>query len=257
MVGTACMALGCAADSASNQLQVPIVVDGSGTHACTNNLGYTVTLSTARVAIEDVELTVEGEPHTAWHRRVSKFFVSTAYAHPGHEQGGAVLGELPGRWLFDFTRDDGAVLGLAELQAAQYSAGNFDFARADVFDGLSGDDALVGHTALLAGTATRGGHVIDFAASIDSPLDRQLVGAPFVAQVSAEQPPRAIGLRMSALDPLQGDCLFDDVDFAALRGVNGAVTMVDDAGDVAASEAYNTLRRTFQTHDHFDFTLRE
>ena len=58
--------------------------------------------------------------------------------------------------------------------------------------------------------------------------------------------------QLSPLDPLEMDTLFDGVDFAALdRDGDGRIQIAPDSSDEETVAAYNAIRRTFQTHDHF------
>jgi hypothetical protein len=106
--------------------------------------------------------------------------------------------------------------------------------------------------------------VVAFTVVIDSPLDREIVGAPFEVSVS-EDSTFEIGLRMLSRDPFEGDHLFDGIDFAQLDALDGAtdgaVVLVDPEtnGDVGPelADAYYQIRREFQTHDLFDAIVRE
>lgn len=236
--------------------QMPLVVDASGLTQCTTNLGYTVTLTEAQLMIEDVELMVGGEPHMlSWVERVSELLVPTAYAHPEHMLGGEVAGGLQARVMVDWLRAHGAELGVLDLQVDRFASANFRFARATAVDSVGNDEPLFGHTALLAGTATRDGRATAFTILIDSPLDRRLVGAPFQVDVLHDDP-RSIGFQLLTVDPSEGDTLFDDVDFAALDARDDQPMALHEAtDDVAVRDAYYAVRRSFQTHDHFRFDV--
>lgn len=149
-------------------------------------------------------------------------------------------------------------LGYAvELTEARAIVENFTFTRAGIEDGLGPDDPLLGHTALLRGTAVREGVRIEFVAILDSPEGQELVGAPFSFEVRAGRRER-LGVRLATRDPLEGDSLFDGIDFVVLdMDGDGSLVIAEAAGEPAVIEAYHRLRRTFQTHDHFDIQLRE
>jgi hypothetical protein len=233
-------------------VNLPVFVDASGIAPTETNLGYTVELTEARLAVEDIVFTIAGEAHASLWRRVSDFLIPTAHAHPGHFQGGDVTGELRGRFLVDWMGRAGAELGLGTLLVGKYKSANFTFTLATTADGLSAGDALLGHTAVLRGNATKGNVTTQFTFVIDSPDGRELVGAPFEFEVRESSQER-IGFRLLNRDPLEGDALFDDIDFAALDSDGDGALVVDPASTIPALiDAYNTLRRTFQTHDHFD-----
>lgn len=206
------------------------------------------------MVVEDVDLMFGGAPHTvSWMERVSDLLVPTAYAHPEHMLGGSVGGSLEGRFVIDWLRPERAELGFMNLEVRSFASANFHFARASEQDGFRASDALWGHTARLSGTAMREGDAIAFTITLDAPLDRQLIGAPFEVDV-IKNDPRRIGIQLLAVDPLEGDTLFDDVDFGALdaRSVE-QVALREDTNDAVALDAYYAVRRRFQTHDHFAF----
>lgn len=236
-------------------MALEVFTDASGVAPVVTDLGYEVELTEARLVIENLEFTIAGELHTSVLRRLSQALLPSAHAHPGHHQDGSVTGELRGRYVLDWTGGADAVLGTATLLAGDYKAANFTFERGAVTDGLTGNDSLVGHTAVLRGHASRNGETIDFVARIVSPVGRTLVGAPFELEVDAETDVR-LGLRLLVRDPFEDDTLFDGLDFSALASGGAELVLEGGASDPALEAAYNLLRRTFQTHDHFDVSIR-
>ncbi len=246
------------------RVELAVVVDGSGVEPITTDLGWSVALQEARVAIRDVRFTTAGEIHErapepgAW---LLGLLLPSAHAHPGHFQGGEIIGELPGEFVLDFVGQDRAELGIATLIVGEYTAANFVFRRADELDD---GDPLRGHTAYLAGTAEQDGALVEFRVTIDSPIDRELIGAPFTAEVG-EDSEFDLGLRLLTRDQQEFDTLFDGLDFAALDAADGAADGLVELRDpeldpdlpAALQDAYNELRRTLQTHDHFDVTTSE
>lgn len=243
----------CGDPSEAPRVQLPVVVDASGLTPLTTDLGYEVELTSVRLAINGIVFTIAGEVHTAslW-QTLSEAILPKAHAHPGHNQGGEVTGELPGELIVDWPADDGRELGVATLIAATYSASNFTFWRGSA-ENLDAEDPLVGHTAILSGTATKGGQATDFTIIVDSPIGRELVGAPFNATINANTT-GTLNLRFNAVDALEGDTVFDTIDFAALA-VDGSVVI--EPGVPEVEEAYNTFRRAFQTHDHYSIEHKE
>lgn len=253
------------------RVELPVLVDGSGLEAAATDLGWTIEFEQARVALADLYFTTAGEIHMGRQpglggqllSRLAGGFISTAHAHPGHFQGGEIIGELQGTFVVDFANEDGRELGLATLIVGDYEAVNFRLARASA-DEVDAADALLGHTALLSGTATGpGGEVVSFTVVIDSPEDREIIGVPFDATV-AEDSTFEIGLRMLSSDPFEADHLFDGIDFGQLDAVDGAADGVLMLIDPEATEvgpeltdAYYQVRREFQTHDLFDSIIRE
>ena len=246
---------GCGEATEPTRVELPVVIDASGIVPVDTDLGYRVELSKARIAIEDLVFTIAGEAHTAsfW-RQVSGFLVGTAHAHPGHYESGDITGELRGSFVLDWFGDAGAEIGLATLLPGAYKSANFTFSRGSTGD-LESDDLLVGHTAVFAGTATIGSDEVAFTIFVDSPEGRELVGAP--CEVSIDESSQGqLRLRFVTIDPLEQDTVLDGIDFVALDADgDGQVQIAPDDADM--EEAYNTFRRTFQTHDHFEVRYDE
>lgn len=246
---------GCGDPSEAPRVRLPVVVDAAGMAPVVTDLGYEVEVTSARIALSDLLFTVAGEVHTAsvW-QTISEAFVGSAHAHPGHYQGGEVTGEMLGDYVVEWSSEEGRQLGVATLIALRYSAANFTFGRGSA-EQLSAGDPLLGHTAILAGTATKGASTISFTIVVDSPEGRELVGAPFEADLGADAT-GTLAFRFNVLDPLEGDTLFDGVDFAGLD-TDADEQVVIEPDDAEFDEAYNVLRRQFQTHDHFSIHYLE
>ncbi len=208
----------------------------------------TIELAEVRMALETVEFTTEGEMHAragvlpALHELV----VPTAYAHPGHAAGGEVVGELVGRRVVDFLAE-GDVLGQATLLSADYSGANFTFAVAEPSDSLETDDPIIGHTFILAGTARKDDVEVEFIAYVDQDDDRAIIGLPLdftATEASTEQ----LGLRFDPVDMIEGETIFDGIDFVSLDDDRDG--FVELSAEVN-TEAWATLRRNLQAHDHY------
>ena len=239
------------------RLEVAITPDASGIETVVTDLGWTVTLTDARMAIADLAFSVAGETHTASAcEHILRWLAPSARAHPGHSQGGGITGELPGRFVVQWSPTPSQDLGTAVLLAGRYTSANFTFIRAGVGDGLATNDPLMGHTALFVGRATREAASIDFTAVVDAPEGRALIGAPFSSVISAATT-GSVGLRLLTRDPIEGDTLFDGIDFGTLPLTNDGRVVLAAPADTTSTgplvDAYNRLRRTFMTHDHIDF----
>lgn len=231
---------------------IPVVVDSTGIVPTTTDLGYVVELTRARTAIDTFEFTTDGEMHARRGVRhigdkLYDVVIPTAYAHPGHDAGGEVVGELTGRFVVDWTAD-GSVVGDATMLEAHYTGANFTFAQAGNGDAVALDDPLVGHTFDLAGTATIDGQTWTFEALVEQDTDRRVIGLPLDLVVEGDGDVR-LAVCMYTSDPREPDTIFDGIEFAAL----------DDDGDghvvlEPGTDAYNVLRRNLQVHDHYGVT---
>ncbi len=254
-IAAGALLLSCSEGKEAERVQVPVFTDGSGLVSATTDLGFDVELSEARVVAEDLQFAIAGEAHASLWRRLAGKLIPEAHAHPGHFQGGEVTGELPGHFVWRFAPGESFEVGLATLLTGTYHSANFGLGRAAEQD-VESRDPLFGHTALLSGRATRDDVSITFDIAIDSPEGRQLVGAPFEATIQPGSS-SALGVRLLTLDPLENDTLFDGIDFEALdTDGDGAVRMDEGATDAPTREAYNLIRRAFQTHDQFDVKLQ-
>jgi hypothetical protein len=244
-----CIALACSASQEATRVELPVVLDASKLAASTSDLGWTVELTAARLAVTDIQFTIQGEMHasgaTAW---VPRGILSRAWAHPGHEAGGDVTGELAGSFVLDWSGHAGMSLGTAEMLVGDYNGMNFTFRAADASDGLADDDPLLGHAAHFAGTASKDGVTITFTALLVS--NTRMIGAPFELEIT-DATRDTLGIQLLPTDPVESRSLFDGLDFAAL----------DDDGDgvveiVPGDEAHSTFRRTLQSHVHYDAVPR-
>lgn len=216
-VAVSCWASGCADAREPRRVELPVVVDPAGITPVQTDLGYRVELSRARLVLDRLELTIAGEASTAsiW-RTVRELVLPVAHAHPGHDERGDVTGELPGHFVLDLLEPD-ALIGVATLIVGAYRSGNFTFGRAEPADGLPDGDPLSGHSAMFVGVASKAGTNIEFSFVIDAPAGRELIGAPFEVEVT-ESSPAGLRFELLTLDPIEGDTLFDGIEFDGLAG---------------------------------------
>src|SRR5690606_25529179 len=244
--------LACSGPKEPVRVDVPVAVDATVVSRLTTDLDYEVDLTEARIMVRDLTFSIAGELHTAsLLRRSYEWLVPDALAHPGHYQGGDITGEMRGRFLLDWLPGEELELGEASLIVGQYRSANFIFSRAGEAE-LQENDPLRGHTALLRGTATKHEQTVSFLALIDSPKDRELVGIPFEFKLE-ETSNVVLHLQLKILSTLEGDTLFDGLNFLALdEDDDGEVEFTPENGSENLADAYNRLRRKLQTHDHFE-----
>ena len=237
------------------RVKLSVVVDDSELSPFTTDLGYEVELSDVRVVMKDLSFTVAGETHTAslW-RSIVEYSIPSALAHPGHEQGGEVTGELLGDFTVSWPSDAGRELGVATLIAGSYSALDFTFSSGSATQ-LSADDPLIGHTIALSGVAKRDAQETSFTMVFDAPEDRALIGAPFDVVISSKTE-SAIGLHFTAVNPRESGTIFDAVDFADLdRDSDGVVTISPET--IETEETYEMIRQEVFTHTYYSARLKD
>lgn len=225
------LAAACTESREAPTVRLPVATEGGGLAIATTDLGWTVTTTRVRFAARDLELTIRGEQHEA-----------TVF-HPGHAAGGEVTGELPGPFLLDFDGTERA-LGTATLLAGDYHGANLAFRAAAAADGLVAADPMMGHVFHLTGVASRAGVDHPFDAVIDLEADAVLIGAVFDATIT-EATTGTLRLAFLPVDPIEGDTIYDGLDFATLAAPDGTVAIRP------ASVAHNVLRRPLQTHDAY------
>ncbi|MDJ0762094.1 MAG: hypothetical protein QNJ97_03820 [Myxococcota bacterium] len=231
-------------------VMLPLTSRGTGLEPCITDLGWRVQVSTFRLAVRDFEFTIEGETHAKRWLPIKRLLVPEAMAHPGHDGGGDVTGELLGDFLLDLVGSNGQSLGNAALLEGDYHGANLAFRSAGLMDGLNSDDPIFGHTAYLAGTAQKNDLLLAFTAVIDVSPDTQMVGGLFNLKVR-EDTVATLVFEVLTTDPAEGDTLFDGIDFSAL----------DADGDGAASivpgqAAHNMLMKTLIRHDHYQIAVQ-
>lgn len=239
----------CSVPREAPHVVVPVVADSSGLEITTSNLGYEITLHAVDLAIRDLEFAIAGEAHSSLWKEISEVIVPTAWAHPGHHQGGDITGELLGSFELRFEPNKTESLGTARLLVGDYRSMNFFFGRGE-------GEVLDGHTGIMRGSARNEAGDVEFTVVVDSPEDRQLEGVPFEQRVK-EGAELVVGLRLLLQDSVDGTTLFDDVDFVLLDGdFDGLVHIEPGADDADTATAYNQIRRRFQTHNHFDVRIQ-
>jgi hypothetical protein len=233
------------------RVSLEVVSDGEHVTACENAEGWSVELSALRLAIRDLEFTIEGETHAGRTNRLLNMLAPRALAHPGHYAGGDVTGELKGNFVLDMLAEDHPRLGEAALLEGDYHGVNFYFRTAGEADGIEEGDPLLGHMAYLAGTATQGDRNIAFTATLDELSENtQMVGGPFELAVT-EDTGATLALGVYTVDPFENDTLFDGIDFGALDEDDDGVVDI-----VPGSEAHNILTKTLERHDHYGVSAR-
>lgn len=231
------------------RVRLDVVVDPGLAGPIANDLGYTVTLETARMVVAGVTFTTEGETH-AFADFVHALLAPSARAHPGHHAGGEVIGELTGPFVVDWRPGDGTrpTLGVATLLTGEYQGADLALVAGATLHGLAPEDPLVGAGAHLIGKAERAGRNVRFEATLTLPEPPHVAGLPFALIVTSDTR-AALGLALATRDPFEGDTLFDGLDFFALAGATDAITLPADAA--------NRLRRAFFSHDHHLVTAHD
>ncbi len=238
----ACLALtstgasSCSGGSEPSRVEVPLLAGGEVFAAFTTDLGYEVRLDPLAVPMADLALTGPGEAHarsgalapgraltTLW-----SLMVPAAHAHPGHETGGAVLGERPGPFDARFGAGADESLGTATLLEGALRGGNLTVREASV---------------LLSGEATKGGVPHPFELEVPIAAATRVEGIIFDLTVTAE----TRGQLVLTLLPVsaRGRTLLDAVELAEL----------DD--DTQLTAARNAVRRALVDHAHYALNLEE
>ena len=247
----------CGGGSEPARVTLPLFAHGTAFTAFTTDEGYEVTLAPVTLPLADLALTGPGEAHARGstpppregHAQPSplplgarqspgvragflaialNLLLPTAHAHPGHETGGAVLGERQGDFDARFGGGADKPLGEATLLEGAFRGANVR-ARAE--------------TVVLRGEAAKDGTVHPFELEVPVESPTRIDGIIFELDVT----PDTRGRLVLSLKPVssRGRTLFDTVDFAALG---------DDAQLTAAR---NAIRRALVDHAHYALNLEE
>ncbi len=253
---------GCEPEEAA-RVRVDVLVDGEAAALpVTTDLGYEVRLTSARVVIEDPVFTTGGETHGdrgllplmgAALRSGWSALVPDAMAHPGHYAGGEIIGELTGRFVFDWVADDGMVLGTADLLEGSYEGVNFGLSHGEAVDGLDEGDPLLGSSALFEGEVSRDGETRTFSALIVQDADVAVIGGIFQYELRDGQD---LTLHLAFLpSPDTTDATpYDGIEFFAdenASATEGHVELLPESPDD------NRLRKALQSHDFYAVTVTE
>ena len=219
------------------------------------DLNYEIELERVQLVAKDLNFTTSGQLHssTLW-KEITSSIISKVHAHPGHSQGGEVIGELMGEFLFEWSPGVRKFLGVATLIAGQYSAAEFTFGYGSM-ESSSSNDQLMDHSILLSGTATKNEQVLSFLITVDSPSDRKLIGVPFDAMVKANLNGELV-IRFHGTDPSEINSIFDQVDFVVLDQDDDSVVVIGP-DIVTVEDTYNIIRRSLLTHDHYSVDYME
>ncbi len=185
----ALFSIGCSAGqqpTATVSVDVAPLLEG----AVESDVGYAVTLTGARLSVADILLKDGEDEHTVAGllRSLGELVIPSAHAHPGHGAGGVVIGELLGRRIVDF---GGGRVTLGEAEAVLADLDSVDFLlSAATADDVGDDDPLLGHAAVLTGSATDGERTVVFEARIGVDDDTAVQGAPLSRATAARSPSR-------------------------------------------------------------------
>ena len=243
----------CSDSQEAARVSMPVFADGSALVATTTALGYTVTVTRARMAVRGVEFTTNGELHGHGEPLWRRLLVPQAQAHPGHHAGGELIGELSGRHIIEWgdRQVSAAPLGDATLIAGKYNGANLTMTRGQAADGLPSSDPLLDVTLHLEGESVRMGKTTRFIAQIKQDEGRQVIGAPMDHHVKATTR-GAVHLMLRAQDPASGASMFEGVDFDALPKDDQGRALIQEG-----SPAHNLMRRALSSHEHYQVRVIE
>lgn len=262
-------ATACTETREARQVEMSVASDPSGVVApFENDLGYQIEVTTMRAVVDGLRFTTDGEAHGSSQtvgalegagRWLASLLVSEAHAHPGHEADGMVVGELTsGRVVVTLSAPN--PVGTATLLESRYQGANLVFGVASAArDALAADDALIGHTLELAGTATRDGVTYDFVAYIAQDEGRTVTGLPMSLDLRDGRSARGrtLGLQATLVDPIEHDTAFDGLDFAVIDAADATPRDRQVRIDRDSGEPHHRLRNKLQAHDHWQITVLE
>lgn len=227
-------------------------------HTFETDEGYHVVLHEVEIALSSLYFTRFGEAHLAskWFR-VLDGLVPSAFAHPGHSQGGEITGELRGSAVLHFsTEQPHAPVGLADLAVGTYDAVDFTFGRLGAPAGDTENPDPNSVTIILLGEAEKDATTYPFRAEIRQDLGRTVIGAPFPLTVTADTRDLAVTFDGKSRFAIDGayPTVFDALSFEEFSGA------INDDGLLllhTEREFHNRLRNQLQKHDFYYFDAQQ
>lgn len=236
-------------------MDLSVVADASELKTVTTDLGYEVEVTEAQMVVDKITFAIAGELLSqGLLKQISAWVVPNAHAHSGHYEGGDITGELSERLLIDWIPGAATELGVATLLEGSYKSANLSLGRWSKAEDPDDDEDRVGCTALLWGIARRDDEMLEFHALIAVPEDSIVTGVPFEFVVESGIPV-ALYLELRTFDEIEGDTLFDGIDFAELDlDDDGVARIVPGAASKPTMDAHLSLSQALQTHDNYRFT---
>jgi hypothetical protein len=242
----------------SVQVDFKMVLNGTNiVKSNPNNLGWIVKTDKFKLAVKNFEFTIGGEMHPRFSllQKISSFIEPAAFAHPGHEAGGEVTGQLNGIWVLNMKSGTFSTIGTATLLEGEYHGFNFYFAKATVADGLAAGDPVIGHSAYIAGSAVKDGKTISFTAQLDEDAGMRVIGGIFKHTVKDGDTSTMV-LRVEDWVDLEGMLapvsLYDNIDFGALDTDDDGVVVI-----VPGQPAHNILKKQLYNHDFYYVDVKQ
>lgn len=213
----------------------------------TTALGYDVALTGVTLALDSQSFTRFGEAHQA---RLPLFdwAFSTAWAHPGHSQGGEVTGEASGPSEARFGENSAEPFSFAQLATGAYDAVDFVFGR-------RADDPET--SIYLEGFWSKEGVDCEertmsnpcfFQFYIKQDVGRRVIGVPFEANVTDDRP---LVLHFDGRSRYEVGgvypTVFDSVEFKDFQWEMGE----EHSFMPVAPEIHNRIRNQLQKHDYY------
>lgn len=284
LLTTAFLAASCGdGESEPAQVEVPLAFAAAVMDRPTD-LGWTIELDEVQFVSEDILLkTVEAEEQLAASsarkapahpikRAVLAglgWILPSAHAHPGHGEGGVIVGELLGRRVLQWSAssgETGSEVGTATSVQARVDAIDFGLGVASTEDGLSADDPLVGHAARLVGRARKDDAVVEFEALLDVEPESKMQGAllsPGPVELGEGSDP-ALTLRFQGAAVFGDAHFFDETDFSLLWAeaqsenpeTDRVMVRSGSGRETQTTAAHNRWRRKLTSHDHHDVLVR-
>ena len=226
-----------------------VFCDGTNSMKNPNDQGWSVKIDKFEMAVKDLEFTVEGEIHASLLQKISDFIIPSAYAHPGHQAGGEITGEMTGTFILDIASGSLKALGEATLIEGAYHGFNLYFATASTSNGLNANNPLVGHSIYIEGVAVKENKTINFTAALNEDDGTHMVGGIFNHQVK-EGDIANLNLRIMDWVELEGmnapDSIFDGIDFGALDEDNDGKVSIEPGQAV-----HNIMKKEIAIHDYY------
>ncbi len=227
-----------------------VVTDGSALESVETDEGYQVEVESVTLRVRSVEFTAGGEAHASRGlERIAALLIRRAHAHPNHQAGGEVVGELPGPLLLTWRPGQSEVAGTGRFLEAEYQGYNLEFSG----DPIDEDDPLEeGLMARIEGSFDDGGGEVPFVADIEATDTAQIFGGVLRGNIP-DDVDTAVALKLLTEDDWTEATLFDGVRFSQVDLDEAGVAQIDIDSEPVA---HGMIRIALREHGFYDGKLQ-
>ena len=235
----------------AQRFDVEVFTDGHALERFETDEGYEVELDVVKLRVQTLEFTTGGEAHAQGPlQRLAQSIVPHAHAHPNHEAGGEVAGEVTGPLVLSWRPDELVAVDTGRFLEANYAGYNLDFTGEPTGEEDPLDEGLM---AYLEGSFDDGDEERPFVAAIEVSDVAQVFGGILQGRIPDEAP-GGVALVLLVEDDWAQTTLLDGVRFSQIETDDEGVVHIDED---SAPAAHGMVRHSLREHGYYDGRLLE